>query len=106
MLNKQWLRFDFLKKKFYYRVSARYRPSLVFRLSLVWSKFTFSAGFQLFGLKTTSHGKPDLNIAFPGSDLRCGDVQGEVREQDHPMFQHLPVLRGHSTFWPENHFTG
>ena len=41
-------------------------PALVFRLSLVLSmvKFKFSAGIQLFGLKTTSHGKPDLKNEF------------------------------------------
>ena len=44
-------------------VKSRYKLSLVFRLSPVWSKFKFkfSAGIQLFGLKTTSHGKQDLN---------------------------------------------
>ena len=46
-------------------VRPRYRPSLVFRLSLVCSKFTFSAGMQLFGLITTSHGKPDQGIPVP-----------------------------------------
>ena len=43
-----------------YRVGARYKPSLVFRLCLVCSKFKFSAGIQFFGLKTTLHGKPDI----------------------------------------------
>ena len=47
-----------------YRVGARYKPSLVFRLCLVCSKFKFSAGIQLFGLKKTSQGKPDLKIYF------------------------------------------
>ena len=60
--------FDFLKNKiqnfFWVRVRARYKPSLVFRLSLVCSKFKFrlSAGIQLFGLKTTSHDKSDHKI--------------------------------------------
>ena len=55
--------FDFLKKKFKYvflvSVRAWYKPSLVFRLSLVFRmvKFKFSVGFQLFGLTTTSHGQ-------------------------------------------------
>ena len=58
--------FDFLEKKFaiFYlvRVRTSHRPSLVFRLCLVCSKFKlkFSVGIQLFGLKTTLHGKPDL----------------------------------------------
>ena len=47
---------------FWVRVRTRYKLSLVFRLSLVCSKFKFmlSVGIQLFGLKTTPHGKPDL----------------------------------------------
>ena len=55
------------------RVRARYKLSLVFRLSLVCSKFKFmlSAGIQLFGLKTTSHGKSDLKIHILRSDLLC-----------------------------------
>ena len=73
---------------------VRSRLSLVFRLSPVWNKFTFSAGIQLFGLKTTSHGIPDPKNSF----LRCGDflgeVLGEVGVQEHPVFQHLPVLCG------------
>ena len=52
-----------------YRVGARYKPSLVFRLCLVCSKFKFSAGIQFFGLKTTSQGKPDLKKSFLRSDL-------------------------------------
>ena len=57
--------FDFLKKNlkffFWFRVWARYNSGMVFRLSLVCSKFKFmfSAGIQFFGLKTTSHVKPD-----------------------------------------------
>ena len=58
-----------------YRVGARYKPSLVFRLCLVCSKFTLSAGIQFFAMKTTSHGKPGLKFSSPGSDL-CGDIQG------------------------------
>ena len=77
MVNGQCSRFDFLKKKFeiFYlvRVRARYKTSLVFRLSLVLSmiKFMLSAGFQRFGLKTTSHGKSDLKIHILRSDLPC-----------------------------------
>ena len=43
-------------------IRSRYKLSQVFRLSPVCSKFKFKffAGIQLFGLKTTSHGKPDL----------------------------------------------
>ena len=52
---------------------------LVFRLSLVCTKFAFSAGFQLLGLKTTSLGEPDLKNSFLRSNLRCRDVQGEVQ---------------------------
>ena len=52
-------------------VWTRYRLSLVFRLSLGCSKFTFSAGIQLFGLKTTLHGKSDLKNSFLRSDLPC-----------------------------------
>ena len=69
--------FDFLKKKFQnffrVRVRARNKPSLVFRLSLVLSmvKFKFSADIQLFGLKATSYGKPDLKNEFFRSDLPC-----------------------------------
>ena len=56
-------------------VRPRYVPSLVFRLSLVCSKFKFSAGIQIFGLKITSHGKPGPKNSFPRSDLRCGDFR-------------------------------
>ena len=77
MVNGHCGGFDFLEKncKIFYlvRVRARYKPSLVFRLSLVLSmvKFKFSAGIQLFGLKTTSHGKPDLKNEFLMSGLQC-----------------------------------
>ena len=60
--------FDFLKKNFeifyFVRVRARYKLSLVNRLSPVCSKFKFmfSVVIQFFGLKTTSHGKSDLKI--------------------------------------------
>ena len=56
-----------------YRVGARYKPSLVFRLSLVLSmvKFKFSTDIQLFGLKATSHGKSDIKYEFLRSDLPC-----------------------------------
>ena len=60
-------------------VRPRYGPSLVFRLSLVCSKFKFSASIQLFGMKTTSYGKPDLKNSFPRSDLRCGDFRVRLR---------------------------
>ena len=167
MLNGHTCGFDFLK--FFFEifllvmVRARYNPSLVFRLSLVLSMVKFSAGIQLFGLKTTSHGKPgpknsfprsdlrygDFRVRFrgrsgyrdtlysnislfsagsqlfglkttshgkpdpknsiPGSDLRCrevqGEVQGEVGVQGHPVLQYHPVLCGYSTFRDENQFT-
>ena len=61
------------------RVRTRYKLSLVFRLSLVCSKFKFSAGIQLFGMKTTSYGKPDLKNSFPRSDLRCGNFRVRFR---------------------------
>ena len=38
-------------------------------------------GIQLFGRKTTSHGKPDLKNSFLRSDLRFGEVQSEVGGQ-------------------------
>ena len=69
--------FDFLKEKFEILilvwVRARYRLSLVFRLSMVCSrlKFKFSTGVQFSSLKTTSHGKPDLKYSFLRSDLSC-----------------------------------
>ena len=80
MVNGQCGRFDFLKKNFkiFYlvRVRARYKPSLVFRLSPVFSKFRFmfSVGIQLFGLKTTSHGKSDLKNHILKSHLPCDMV--------------------------------
>ena len=52
---------------------------MVFRLSLVLSMVKFSAGNQFFGLKTTSRAKPDLKNSFLRSDLRCGDILGEVQ---------------------------
>ena len=64
---------------FWVRVRTRYKLSLVFRLSLVYIKFKFSAGIQLFGMKTTSYGKPDLKNSFPRSDLRCGDFRVRFR---------------------------
>ena len=64
---------------FLIRVRTRYKLSLVFRLSLVCSKFKFSAGIQLFGMKTTSYGKPDLKNSFLRSDLRCGDFRVRFR---------------------------
>ena len=72
VVNRHSGRLDFWKKnlKFYFlvRVRTRYKLSLVFRLSPVCSKFKFmlSAGIQLFGLKTTSHGKSDLKNSFLG----------------------------------------
>ena len=56
---------------YFFRVRARYKLSLVFRLSPVCSKFNFilPTGIQLFGLKTTSHGKSDLKTSYLGSDL-------------------------------------
>ena len=63
----------FLKKFemfFLVRGRARYKPSLVC------SKFKFklSAGIQLFGLKTTSHGKPVLKNEFLRSGLPSGVI--------------------------------
>ena len=45
-------------------VRSWYKLSLVFRLSPVCSNFKFSEAIQLFGLTTTSHGKPDLKNEF------------------------------------------
>ena len=67
----------FLGKKFeifyFVRDRARSKPSLVIRLITVCSKFKFmfSAGIQVFGLKTTSHGKSDLKTHILRSDLPC-----------------------------------
>ena len=76
MVNRHSGGFDFLKQIlnfFWVRVRARYKLSLVFRLSPVCSKFKFkfSAGVQLFGLKTTSHGKLDLKNEFLSLGLPC-----------------------------------
>ena len=80
MLNKQWIRFDFLKKKFeififgHGQVQVQAQPG--FQGQPVDSKFKlkFFAGIQLFGLKTTSHGKPDLKNSFLRSDLPCQGI--------------------------------
>ena len=53
------------------RVRARYKPILVFSLCLVCSKFMFSVGIQLFGLKSTSYGKSDLKNELLWSGLPC-----------------------------------
>ena len=77
VVTEHWAGFGFLKKNFeifyFVRVRARYKLSLVFRLSPVCSKFKFmlSTGIQPFGLKTTSHGKPDVMNSFLMSDLPC-----------------------------------
>ena len=75
----------FLEKKlnfFWVMVRSRNSFSLVFRLSMVYRKFKFSTGIQLFGLKTTSQGIPGPKNSFFGSDLRCGDILvGEVGVQ-------------------------
>ena len=66
-----------MKKKFeifyFVKVIARYKLSLVFRLSTFFCKFELmlSAGIQLFGLKTTSNGKSDLKNEFLKSGLPC-----------------------------------
>ena len=69
--------FDILKEKienfFGSGSGPGYKSSMVFRLNLVLSmvKFKFSVCIQIFGLKTTSHGKPDLISSFLRSDLPC-----------------------------------
>ena len=52
------------------RVKARYKLNVVFRFNPVCSKFKlkFSTISQFFGLKTSSHGKPDQKNEF----LRSG----------------------------------
>ena len=91
MVNRHSGGFDFCKKNlksfFLVSVRARYKPSLVFRLGRVCSKFTFSAGILLFGLKTISHGKPDLKNSFLRTDLRLGKVQHEIQENVRPDLQ-------------------
>ena len=70
MLSKQWIRFDFLKKKFEIFIFGRGRVKVkaqpCFQGQPVCSKFKlkFFAGIHLFGLKTTSHGKSDLKNEF------------------------------------------
>ena len=72
MVIRNCAQFDFLKKKFeifyFVMVWATYKLSLVFRLSPVCSKLKqkFFVDIQLFGLKTTSHGKFDLKNEYPG----------------------------------------
>ena len=72
-----YLRIKFFEKKFkiilLIRVRGRYKSSLVFSLSPICNKFKFklSVGIKLFGLKTTSHGKPNLKNSFLKSDLPC-----------------------------------
>ena len=51
---------------FFFMVGARYGLSLGFWQSLVLKIIKFSAVFQLFGLKTTSHCKPGQKIHFRG----------------------------------------
>ena len=67
------------KKKFFAMVRSRHGLSLVFRLSLVCRNFKFSGGIQLYGMKTTLHGKPDLKNLFLRSDLRCGGFRVKFR---------------------------
>ena len=70
--------------------SVRFRVKLGNRATPYSNISPFSAGIQLFGLKTTSQGIPDLKDSFVRSDQRWGDilgeVLGEVRVQDHPVF--------------------
>ena len=70
VLRRIWFFEKNLQIVFFIRVRARYKLSLVFRFRPVCSKFKFmlSVGIQLFGLKTTSHGKPDLKNSFLRSD--------------------------------------
>ena len=77
VVNRHCAGFDFLKEEiwisFLFRVRDRCKFSLVFRLSMVCSKlkFKFSAGIQLFCLKTTSHGKWNNKNEFFRSGLPC-----------------------------------
>ena len=74
LLRGEWAlwRIWFFEKKFliyfWIRVRTRCKLSLVFRLSPVCSKlkFMFFTDIHLFGLKTTSHGKSDLENDFLG----------------------------------------
>ena len=63
-------------------VRVRYRPILVFRLSLVCRKLKFSAGIQLFGMKTTSYGKPHLKNYFLGQIWDTGRFRARSRYGD------------------------
>ena len=63
-------------------VRPRYRPNLVFRLSLVFSKFKISEGIQLYGLKITSYGKSYPQNSFLRSDLSA--IVGKGREGNKP----------------------
>ena len=76
-MKEQLPRFYFLEEIDIFGVMVRFRNRLhlVFSLNLVSSKFKFSSGIQLFGMKTTSYGNPDLKNSFLRSDLRCGDFR-------------------------------
>ena len=100
-----WVRFrekKFLTFYFFVMVRSRYKLSLVFRLIPVCSKFKlkFSVGIQLFDLKTTSHGKPDLRNSFLRSDLPC-----EVVFQAKKLNTSRDLELGHAQnkVEPENH---
>ena len=75
MLSEQWIRFDFLKKKYelfifgHGQVQVQAQPGFQGQPVCRKFKFKFFVGIQLFGLKTTSHGKSDLKNEFFRSGL-------------------------------------
>ena len=74
-------------------VRSRYRLSLFFRISLDYGKFKFSTGIERFGLKTISHGKPDLKKSFLKSGESDHDtIQGQDGVHAHIQQHHVPVL--------------
>ena len=73
-------------------------------------KFKFSPGIQLFGLKTTSHGKPDLKNSFLRSDLPCEVVIRQKKlnthrelELDHAQNQAEPESQAGLVPGPDPH---
>ena len=83
-----------MKFAFWFMVRSKNKLSLVFRLSPVCSKFKFKffAGIQLFGLKTTSHGKSDLkNEYFMDAPLR--DVGETTRDTFFTTLHGKPDLK-------------
>ena len=68
---------DFILIEFFLvKVRARYKDSLVFRLSLVCSKSKFSTGIQLFAMTTTSYALVDSSLFFVPTKYECAKLIG------------------------------